>query len=950
MPNQYKNKVIYGDQTLMDITDTTASSEDVLEGEVFYSANGARSVGALGDATTSTHGLMSMEDKVKLDNINEIQIDKTLDTSADIMSFHDGADDMPVKELTVGIEPVQDLHGYDNPWPGGGGVNKIDVNQLTSYGTTYGLTTSFDGDWIVLSGEYTISNQAASFRIATLNSRSVFPVTKFKAFPDSNTSSHMTPNTFGLADGNKTLTINLTNMVQGETYNLRIKIVGYEGDTAPTAWTPYSNICPISGWTGAKVTRTGRNLFDINRVQGTPIPSTLLESPRVMETNKWYKGLRADNYYYTGYANCTIENNVLTVHTFTNVNYGIGFPISCKPNTTYIISAEQTGCNFSVGCYDKDWNFLSRLIGVTTYVSPLSFTTPNNAEYITVVIGSAVNGEGIASNLQLELGSTATSYEPYQGETYDIEFPSEAGTVYGGTLDVVSGELIVDRAYALLNDATKWINITGTLTYRYEQDFSDRKIFNNSYNGLICSIVPVINNARFTGRWNGATTYRFGIYDPDGTWNLEGIKASATNGEITICYYLATPITYNLTPQEIRTLLGQNNIWADTGNINSVTYSKLTSGLINTYDKVKLDQIEGLPPVTSSDNNKILQVTNGAWDAATLTNANSSAAGLMSAADKIKLDGIELLGVKLNTTTLTPDANGYVSIPLMTGATSSADGAAGLIPAPTSTDREKFFRGDGTWQDCGRPMVILSYGSSTWNDFIEAYNHNAIVYCRASSNGNPAIGAQGRMAPMAYINNGDAPTEVEFQYYRSVSSHTATQMGDQVYIYKLNKNSGWSVTLREGGLKQIVEGTGISVSYSNNKITINTDIAIATTSADGLMSATDKTKLDGIATGATATTVENALTSTSTTNALSAAQGKALNDSISSLNTKIGTVGNTDLQTQVTALSNNKIDKPTSVAAGKFLQTDANGNTIWGDGGSTISITTEEDKLIITTH
>ena len=69
MPNQYKNKVIYGDQTLMDITDTTASSEDVLEGEVFYSANGARSTGSLGDATQSTHGLMSATDKTKLDGI-----------------------------------------------------------------------------------------------------------------------------------------------------------------------------------------------------------------------------------------------------------------------------------------------------------------------------------------------------------------------------------------------------------------------------------------------------------------------------------------------------------------------------------------------------------------------------------------------------------------------------------------------------------------------------------------------------------------------------------------------------------------------------------------------------------------------------------------------------------------------------------------------------------------
>ena len=65
------NKVIYGNSTLMDVTDTTATSDKVLEGEVFYSANGARSVGTLGDATTNTHGLMSASDKSKLDGIAE---------------------------------------------------------------------------------------------------------------------------------------------------------------------------------------------------------------------------------------------------------------------------------------------------------------------------------------------------------------------------------------------------------------------------------------------------------------------------------------------------------------------------------------------------------------------------------------------------------------------------------------------------------------------------------------------------------------------------------------------------------------------------------------------------------------------------------------------------------------------------------------------------------------
>ena len=46
--------------------------------------------------------------------------------SGDIASFPDGADGLPVKDLTVGIEPVQDLHGYDSPWPGGSGKNKLD--------------------------------------------------------------------------------------------------------------------------------------------------------------------------------------------------------------------------------------------------------------------------------------------------------------------------------------------------------------------------------------------------------------------------------------------------------------------------------------------------------------------------------------------------------------------------------------------------------------------------------------------------------------------------------------------------------------------------------------------------------------------------------------------------------------------------------------------------------
>ena len=120
-------------------------------------------------------------------------------------------------------------------------------------------------------------------------------------------------------------------------------------------------------------------------------------------------------------------------------------------------------------------------------------------------------------------------------------------------------------------------------------------------------------------------------------------------------------------------------------------------------------------------------------------------------------------------------------------------------------------------------MTILSYGSSTWQNFIDAYNANKVVYCRASSNSNPASGSQTRLAFMAYVNNATTPTEVEFQYYRSVSSHSASQQGDQVYIYKLNKSTGWSVTVREA-MSKIAAGGDLTSSYANGTITISGDI------------------------------------------------------------------------------------------------------------------------------
>ena len=154
-------------------------------------------------------------------------------------------------------------------------------------------------------------------------------------------------------------------------------------------------------------------------------------------------------------------------------------------------------------------------------------------------------------------------------------------------------------------------------------------------------------------------------------------------------------------------------------------------------------------------------------------------------------------------------------------------------------------------------MAILSYGHSTWSDFINVYQKNAVVYCRASSNSNPATGSQTRMAFMAYVNNAENPTEVEFQYVRSVSSKTASQPVDQVFVYKLANTSGgtWTVQTRNMAPK-LAAGTGASVTYSNGTYTVNaTEVPVPTKTSDLTNDGSDGTstyvEADDLATVAT---------------------------------------------------------------------------------------------------
>jgi predicted transposase YdaD len=117
------------------------------------------------------------------------------------------------------------------------------------------------------------------------------------------------------------------------------------------------------------------------------------------------------------------------------------------------------------------------------------------------------------------------------------------------------------------------------------------------------------------------------------------------------------------------------------------------------------------------------------------------------------------------------------------------------------------------------------------------------------------------------------------------------------------QNSQWDGTYFQTNYKHGDDVLPMRVGYSGysnnsgkvNNHTVNSDVPAnakftdttysdATTSAHGLMSTSDKSKLNGIAAGANKTTILNSLAATTTGYALDAIQGKALNDKITAIN------------------------------------------------------------------
>lgn len=163
--------------------------------------------------------------------------------------------------------------------------------------------------------------------------------------------------------------------------------------------------------------------------------------------------------------------------------------------------------------------------------------------------------------------------------TYNVSFGS-AGTVYGGTLDVVSGQLTVDRQSVTLDGTESWSKSSLTACDIFLHSNSsyivDSDTMLSSFRFVNASTIQGIGDA-----WIGSSASQLRIgFSAYGTTDLATFKTWLSNNPVQLVRKLATPLTYQLTTTQVAFLLGTNNIWSNTGDI-QIEYGKGGNTLYN---------------------------------------------------------------------------------------------------------------------------------------------------------------------------------------------------------------------------------------------------------------------------------------------------------------------------------------------------------------------------------
>ena len=308
-------------------------------------------------------------------------------------------------------------------------------------------------------------------------------------------------------------------------------IIQLEKGSTATSYAPYSNICPISGRTETSVKSVGKNWFNPNGSTYTSGPYRFF--------NSFLK--RTGNYIVSFTDKDTSVDltgvNFGWVSNTSNVNAGYRWCISngtIQSNTVNTSALDQ-----SVLCYDLMVN-------------------PNTEETLNKLLQRY--------NIQIEMGTTATAYEPYKSSSATLTFGT---TVYGGQVDFKTGRVRVDRQYQSVTLDSIYVrsgnvncdyaifvidNAWGNFTEIENSFISDMMRWTTSgenFDNISKSGVALVYS---TG------TKQLAVSVPKG-YTIEQARALFANAHV--CLALGSPIELTLTPSMLKLLEGYNYITGD---------------------------------------------------------------------------------------------------------------------------------------------------------------------------------------------------------------------------------------------------------------------------------------------------------------------------------------------------------------------------------------------------
>lgn len=228
--------------------------------------------------------------------------------------------------------------------------------------------------------------------------------------------------------------------------------------------------------------------------------------------------------------------------------------IPIQPNTDYIISLDDSPPTMVIYFYDKDKNYIN-----ATAVST-AFATPENCYFLR----ARMSVTDPTVRLQLELGTTATEYEPFKGyDEYPITLPQPLYSLPNGVadeVDLVSGKG-QSRIHVKVFDGTEHFDL-----------YTDYPI--EGYGKFICPGLPpnakaFILSSHFIGdiAFDYANTVKRNsvsstsirtqaIFKTNVATTVEGFKVWLANQHangtpVTILYALETPEPFTIDPTEI---------------------------------------------------------------------------------------------------------------------------------------------------------------------------------------------------------------------------------------------------------------------------------------------------------------------------------------------------------------------------------------------------------------